>query len=95
MILSMVSSFSGLSLKGSTGQSVQRNWSYNTPDDNDFEARIPNGILFSNCLMSIACKFCLSCTNYYSLYAQGPLLLFKMYISIFTSQLKVEKKSML
>ncbi|KAG4175488.1 hypothetical protein ERO13_A11G188400v2 [Gossypium hirsutum] len=45
MILSMVSSFSGLSLKGSTGQSVQRNWSYNTPDDNDFEARIPNGAI--------------------------------------------------
>lgn len=53
MILSMVSSFSGLSGKGSSGEFVQRNWPYNQQDDNNFEARIPDGILFSNdfCLL--------------------------------------------
>ncbi|XP_039010299.1 uncharacterized protein LOC120139014 [Hibiscus syriacus] len=45
VILSMVSSFSGLSVNGSTGESVQRNWSYNPQDENNFEARIPNGAI--------------------------------------------------
>ncbi|XVE87220.1 hypothetical protein DITRI_Ditri18aG0098600 [Diplodiscus trichospermus] len=45
IILSMVSSFSGLSVKGSSGESVQRNWSYNQQDDNNFERRIPDGAI--------------------------------------------------
>ncbi|KAK6258440.1 hypothetical protein SCA6_012914 [Theobroma cacao] len=45
MILSMVSSFSGLSGKGSSGEFVQRNWPYNQQDDNNFEARIPDGAI--------------------------------------------------
>ncbi|XVF17781.1 hypothetical protein REPUB_Repub10bG0153200 [Reevesia pubescens] len=45
MILSMVSYFSGLSVKGSSGESVQSNWSYNQQDDNNFEARIPDGAI--------------------------------------------------
>ncbi|XP_022751328.1 uncharacterized protein LOC111300016 isoform X3 [Durio zibethinus] len=45
MILSMVSSFSGLSVKGSIGEAVQRNWSYSQQDDNNFEARVPDGAI--------------------------------------------------
>ncbi|KAK9044527.1 hypothetical protein V6N11_058426 [Hibiscus sabdariffa] len=45
VILSMVSSFSGLSVNGSTGEYVQRNWSYNPLDENNFEARIPDGAI--------------------------------------------------
>ncbi|GMI65987.1 hypothetical protein like AT3G50380 [Hibiscus trionum] len=44
-ILSMVSSFSGLSVNGSAGEHVQRNWSYNPQDENNFEARIPDGAI--------------------------------------------------
>ncbi|OMO56804.1 hypothetical protein CCACVL1_26268 [Corchorus capsularis] len=43
MILSMVSSFSGLPGKGSSSESMQRNWSYDQQEDNNFEARIPDG----------------------------------------------------
>ncbi|XVF61920.1 hypothetical protein PTKIN_Ptkin08bG0173700 [Pterospermum kingtungense] len=45
MILSMVSSFSGSSVKGSSGESVQSKWSYNQQDEDNFEGRIPDGAI--------------------------------------------------